>query len=1547
MAEPLGQMVIELGLDSSAFGKGLTGAKQQVKYAMAEMKSGLSVMSQSGKAVDTLMTKQRGLSNVISAQESVVSKLKKSYDDSFVNGKATAATGRLATQLQNATTKLNGFRNQLANNASALAQAKVQTEGWTGSLNKVSTAATNAGTRMSSMGSTLTRRVSAPIVLGLGAAAKAAIDFDSQISAMGPLLTNGGAVTAKFRAQLDELGKSSKSWSTQYGISTTDINNAMSEMIKRGFTTKQVMGSMPAVLDASKASGEDLGTVMQATASIVEQFGLKTNSVKGTMKNTQMVTDSLTYAANATAAGFGDMSEAMSYVGPVAKGLGLSVQETAAAIGILSNRGIEGQKAGTNLRGMLTSLVKPTKQNTAAFKSMGMSAKDLNEDSHNLPKLIDDISDGTKGWTKAERTHAIAQAFGRENQAAVNALVESGSDSLRKLTKNTEDAGGATKKVADQLNDTKANQIKRFQSAVQVLGITFGEELLPSLTPIVKEATHVVKAFADMDEGTRKFIVHAALFAAAAGPVLKVTGGLAKGFGSVGSGVVNLIAKYAGMKAKSEVVNGTLKSTENILGGLSAGASNSKIIVDQFGNTISKAGGEAEKSKGAWASIGSLFLTTGEEAGVAGTMISPLGAAIIGGTVAVAAGVTVWELWGKKAYESAQQTDQWGSVVGKSADKSLSKMRSFVDDSNAKLDNFNTTSSTSAKQLSSDFKDAFKQMEKDSKNSIDKMQKEVNDLPDSVQGSAQKALNQKAANNESLLKEDEKLTKNTTAIFKRAGTEHRGLTDDENVYIKNAQQKLATDEISLLNISSSKKKAIQKALSGDISKMNRTQRDETIDNLSKLITEENKSYDKQGSVLKKSYNDGLITEKQYNAQSKALKSSHKAATMSYIGTEIELYKKNGMSIEDINTALQGYGVTYDEVMSANAKAAKKASKSNSTLVATTNDMSKSVKKAANTWNEMVFDPKTGKVKTNAQEEINKATKSSKKWNAIMLLAKEGKLSTNAAEMVAKAAIENGKWDSMTWKEQKAVIKPEGVEDFVKVMEDSGEWNDLTLEEKEAIVTAKGQKELQAVIAQYGIWDSLTVKEKDLVVKDKATQTLISTLETTGQWNNLTVDQKTAVMNAKGGSELINITSSLGIWNSMPTDQKEAAFDSAKAKSEIVSAVGDLESWNALTPATQQLLTSSNSPEVVAKGVHDIDSWNSLPTTVKTLLANDSQASAVLEQAGINVDNYKLHKPGTKELYGDSKNLDQTLADANNGLITFGQQKPVAQLGASDNTKPAVDSATTNVLGVPNKTAGVFASNNTQPEVTSATGTINSTPDHTSGLNANDYTVGPVSNATTSINGVPDHTSHLKANKSDFDSKVASIEAWLHHPITKTINIISNLITHKKAKGTNNFEGGFATVNDQMGSTFRELIQLPTGESFIPHGRNVTLALPKHSRVIPAQQTSKMFGGIPQFAKGLNVPSDADIVRQPKQIVQEVQTNSNVTDNSSVITGLVSQVKSLTDNLNSLISVIQNQNSKEVAVILDNGVMARGVAPLITRIQEQDVKRQTRLRGGRQ
>ncbi|WP_105121228.1 phage tail tape measure protein, partial [Streptococcus suis] len=125
---------------------------------------------------------------------------------------------------------------------------------------------------------------------------------------------------------------------------------------------------------ASKATGEAFGTVMGATTSIMSQFNLITSDTNQMLKNTNRVTDSLSFVANKTKAGFSDMGLAMEYVGPVANSVGMSIEETASAIGILSNAGIDGQKAGTALRGALSKLLDPSKENAAAFEHLGFSA---------------------------------------------------------------------------------------------------------------------------------------------------------------------------------------------------------------------------------------------------------------------------------------------------------------------------------------------------------------------------------------------------------------------------------------------------------------------------------------------------------------------------------------------------------------------------------------------------------------------------------------------------------------------------------------------------------------------------------------------------------------------------------------------------------------------------------------------------------------------------------------------------------------------------------------------------------------------------------------------------------------------------------------------------------------------------------------------------------------------------------------------------------------------------------------------------------------------
>ena len=76
---------------------------------------------------------------------------------------------------------------------------------------------------------------------------------------------------------------------------------------------------------------------------------------------------------------------------------------------------------------------------------------------------------------------------------------------------------------------------------------------------------------------------------------------------------------------------------------------------------------------------------------------------------------------------------------------------------------------------------------------------------------------------------------------------------------------------------------------------------------------------------------------------------------------------------------------------------------------------------------------------------------------------------------------------------------------------------------------------------------------------------------------------------------------------------------------------------------------------------------------------------------------------------------------------------------------------------------------------------------------------------------------------------------------------------KKAKGTQNFEGGLAMVNDERGiSDPRELI-VDKGQAFIPEGRDIILPLSKGAKVYTASQTKAIMSGIgiPRYAEGKN------------------------------------------------------------------------------------------------
>ena len=1129
--KPLGNMIIKLDLNSSAFSKGLQGAKNAVNHQMKAMKSQMQVMNSSGDKLGALKAKYDGLGNVVQANEKHIEKLTKAYKDSFdENGKATASTTKYANELNQARARSASFTAQMKTTTGQMARMKVETEGFTGKLKaqsdqwiKSGKKIESFGKKMSSIGSTLTMSVTAPIAAGFGAATKKAADFQTQIGGIGPLLTNGGKLTAEYRNQLDQMSDSSKKWAKQYGVSTTEINNGLSEVVRKGYDANQTLGVMPSILDATKASGDDFNDVMNVTTEVISQFNLKGKDYNSTVKNATRVTDALTYVANATSAGFSDLGLAMGYVGPVANSLGMDVEETASAIGLLSDAGIGGEKAGTALRGALTRLLKPSKQNIAGFEKLGISVDEFKNGTLTLPDMLNKIKQNTEGWTDAQRTSAIALAFGTESQSAMNVLVGQGGDALKGLTKETYNANGATKEIAKSMNDLPANKAARFKESLNVLAITVGEKLLPAFTPLLEKATQMINKFSEMDDATQKNIIKWGLMAAAVGPALKlfgtgvtVIGKTQTAIGKLTGGLVELAAKAAEKKAMAS-----------------------------FATSVTTAGTASASAAGA--------------SGVAG-----LGTAIAGLAVPAAIGVGAigaigLALYaGKKAYDEHQLSGaRWGTKVTESQDKVIGKSSELREKGVQYMNEYRDGVNTNAEKI----KKANKGIQDAIEGTLEKEEKrrekitKLSFLDEETKAwyeqviAAQKKVDEKTA--ETVKTQIDKIN----GIYKNASDNNRQLSDQEMQYIRSSYAKLSDDQLKAAGFTKSQRLAIETAYQDDLSKLSEKEVSTRIKTLEKALDKEKASYDKQRKEIES--NETLSSSVRKRLLDN-LKENYKKNTGEMITALGNLTEKSGSSLDSVWFKWEKYGYNVEEVTALVSSSVKDATKDLSLFAKGTSD-------ADMQWNALSLDPKTGEVKTNMTDVLTEIAQTDDGWNQLKFMVKEAKLTSNAKEEVAIAMGEAGKWDELWLTEKMLLVNGDEAKlELYETINAMGAWNQYVLDRK-----------------------ALGIDNADAVYK------LFTTQEQIKQWNTLPVDQKKLLAdNTDLTTKIFASTESYTAWTQMPDNIKHMLADNVDLKTKLYASKEGIEQYNQVLPLLKKMYGDNYDVTTkTAKARNEIDDYN--------------------------------------------------------------------------------------------------------------------------------------------------------------------------------------------------------------------------------------------------------------------------------------------------------------------------------------------------------------------
>ncbi|EAF9222489.1 phage tail tape measure protein [Listeria monocytogenes] len=897
-----------------------------------------------------------------------------------------------------------------------------------------------SGQKLTKVGTAMTVGFTAPIVAGMVKSTKAYLDFDNEVTEVNSLLRESGESAKEFGDRYTQVFDYAQKASVKYGVASEQTMLGMKEMVKKGYDINQTMASMPAIFNAARASGDDFETVMSVTTSTLEQFGMISKDTNKQMEYTNKVADVLTYVADKTAAGFSDMGTAMNYVGPISHSLGYSLTDTAAAVGLLSNRGIEGQKAGTGLRGMLTSLLKPSKSAAEAMSAVGLTIEDNNGNMKTLPTLLDDINDKTKKMTKTQKNSFLTMIFGREPLSAVNTLLEAGGDSLRKYSKGADEANGYTKQVADNMRKAGKFGVDQFKASLEVLEQNVGQKLMPALTPIIEWANKMIDKFNDLSGAQQQSIIKWAGILAATGPVLMIggklvsmTGGLIKGFAGLG--------KILGLGSK--------------LAPLAAG----------FGATTTAVEGTSLAAAGLAGSFGALP-----------AVIGLAGAALIG------VGIYALDKHISKIEESEERIKTWGYDIGAEADKSMGKFNEFASEGKLALDTFATGATDDSKRVVTAFKNMADEIKKNTDDALNGFKKSYEDFSPAVQAildnsmkDSEKRANERKANVNAQYKEIED-------IYKSAAEKHRNLTSEESKTVNNIYKAMQIEQVESLGLNESKKKQIIKAMNGEVESLNQDALVEQSDYLNKITKKTIDSTSKQKKELKKAYDDGLIDKKSYNdsinQMDRERDSTVRSSVTAWIKTQEQLYDKLGVSSDvaqkNIKHALDEMGLSYDE-FTRNVQEAAGGVSDASKLIGD------GASKADLAWSDLVLDPKTGEVKTNLNQVVLDAAKSNEGWNNLKFIMKEAKLTTDAKKTIATASIESGRWDKMTFNEKKLIVSYEDSIHVANALSDLGVWDKLKPEQKSMIANADTSLALQKALQDMGVWDKLPPSMKTLVV----------------------------------------------------------------------------------------------------------------------------------------------------------------------------------------------------------------------------------------------------------------------------------------------------------------------------------------------------------------------------------------------------------------------------------------------------------------------------------
>jgi len=375
------------------------------------------------------------------------------------------------------------------------------------------------GEAMQSMGEGMTKAITLPLAGVATAATLVFAGFEKEMNRVSALGDIFGEELRKLSDQAMELGAK-----TQY--SAKQAAEAMGNLAAAGFKTNEIYMAMPGLLALAATEQMALADAAQITSDILKGYGFQA-------EDTQKIADILAKTSATGATSVKELGWAFSYVGPVAKAVGVDFLDAAAALGVLADAGIRGERGGTALRNIINDLSSATPKAADTMKALGINVLDTTGRIKPLRELIAELQPLT---TNAAAAYAI---FG-QRWSEVIPLIDKGGAAFIRTRAEIENFTGAADRMASIIRRGVAGQWEELMSSLETVGIQVGKILAPAIQTLLGMAIKMVnslgklaEAFAGMPQSIQVFIIALGGLALVAGPAMVALGMVVSSIGEL------------------------------------------------------------------------------------------------------------------------------------------------------------------------------------------------------------------------------------------------------------------------------------------------------------------------------------------------------------------------------------------------------------------------------------------------------------------------------------------------------------------------------------------------------------------------------------------------------------------------------------------------------------------------------------------------------------------------------------------------------------------------------------------------------------------------------------------------------------------------------------------------------------------------------------------------------------------------------------------------------------------------------------------------------